>query len=449
MNRSVILIVTLLTAAAVQRPTWSQDPKQADHATIRVEHNAEAFVTSIWIRADDDRVAWSDVLRGLARARGFDDAALEGVLPKGRFRVTGIRAFLVRMGLNLGFGKHVRFSVERPEDRSGEPWLVIRLDRQAILASKRKFKAWLRQWLLSTRKGFKRSKVGLEPDEGWNEAPAERDLVVALHGLGASPENVEGLLAGPRKEGLPCAVFCYPNDQPLDDSAKLLARELAELAQEHPDRGVSLVTHSMGGLVARAVIENADLDPGNVRRLIMIAPPNHGSTLAHFAFGIELWEQLADGSRRSAIGRFYASIEDGLAEAAVDLRPGSVFLGELNARDRNPKIRYTIFLGTGARLTENELALLREGIARAGRKSRWVQLLGSRAHEWLSDLDEVVAGKGDGVVSVARGRLEGVDDVLVLDFGHASVLRAAGGDDVDRVHREVLRRLKELPRPVD
>ena len=51
-----------------------------------------------------------------------------------------------------------------------------------------------------------------------------------------------------------------------------------------------LVCHSMGSLVARACIEDPLYDPGNVERLIMIAPPTHGSLIAHFAAGTDLWE---------------------------------------------------------------------------------------------------------------------------------------------------------------
>ena len=79
----------------------------------------------------------------------------------------------------------------------------------------------------------------------------------------------------------------------------------------------------------------------------------------------------------------------------------------------------------------------------AGERSPWVRFLGPRVHQWLEDLDEVVEGKGDGVVSVKRGRLEGVDDTVVLKFGHARVLRTPAHGDVNRAHQELLRRLKD------
>ena len=438
MMRVSILSVTLLAVIAVAGASVAARP--ASDSTIRVEHDKEAFVTRITIRATHGRIAWADVIRGLARARGHDDTALQGVLPEGRFQLTSIQWQLIRTGLNLALSPNVRFDVEPAKDPRGEPRLVIWLDRAALLASKRRFKASLRNALLRLRPGDK-DRRGLVFDDGWSEAPAEKNLVVFLHGFNSNPEVLEGLLSAARRQQFPCAVFRYPNDQTIIDSAKLLHGELKALAKDNPGRGVSLVTHSMGGLVARAVIEDPELDPGNVRRLIMIAPPNHGSLLAHFAFGLDLWEHVTDDARRKEAGLFYALIEDGLSEAGIDLRPGSQFLRKLNARRRNPKVRYTIFLGSSAPLSTGDLAQLRKMVADAGKNNRWMRFFGPNVQKWLGDLDEVVDGKGDGVVAIKRGRLEGVEDTMVLRFGHAA-FRSAPRGDAKRVQQQVLKRLR-------
>jgi len=288
-------------------------------------------------------------------------------------------------------------------------------------------------WLQRRQTG---RQYGLLPDDSWQKAPATKPLVVVVHGLASSPERCEALIAAMRKEGLPCAAFRYPSNQPIEKSAKLLSGDLKKLAQGHPGRDVSLVTSSMGGLVARAAVEDPDLDPGNVRRLIMVAPPNHGSALARFEFALDLWTHLVRNARRKEVGLFYAMIEDGMCEASDDLMPGSALLKKLNARPRNPKIQYTIFLGTAGPLTAEDLAQLRESIAKAGQQNRWVRFFGSRVYKWLEDLDEVVEGKGDGCVSLARGRLEGVEDTMVLRISHLH-----GGADVKRLHQEILLRL--------
>ena len=62
--------------------------------------------------------------------------------------------------------------------------------------------------------------------------------------------------------------------------------------------------------------------------------------------------------------------------------------------------------------------------------------------ETLEDLDEVVDGKGDGVVAVKRGRLEGVADTVLADFTHLSVMQAPDTYAEDKVFQGILQRLK-------
>ena len=42
-------------------------------------------MTSVTITAKGDKIAWSDVLAGLARAKGYDDQSLKGLLPDSSF----------------------------------------------------------------------------------------------------------------------------------------------------------------------------------------------------------------------------------------------------------------------------------------------------------------------------------------------------------------------------
>ena len=433
MRTAAILMLLLLPTSAHSRA-----------AEIEVEYDPDAFVSTIRVRAEDDKVAWADVLRGLARARGHDDTALDGTVPDASFHVTGAKGILVRAGLNVALRPHVHFDLERDED--GEPWLVTRVDRAAMLASKRHFQEWFRNAVVRRRVRGEGQTYGLVLEKNGLDASPDLPLVVLIHGLNSGPEEIEGLLTAVRDAGFACGTFRYPNDQPVADSAKLLAEELAKFTEDHPHRRVSLVTHSMGGLIARTVIEDPRLDPGNVRQLIMIAPPNHGSTLAHFSFGLDVWEYVLNDSRKSRdASLFYAAVEDGLSQAADDLRPGSPLLNHLNARGRNPNVAYSIILGTKAPLTEADLALLQRRLAAAGRQSRWVRFFGSRLQTWLADLDEVVYGKGDGVVSVQRGRLDGVQDVVLLEFGHTSILGHPSSHVAKSVYREVAARLTANP----
>ncbi len=244
-----------------------------------------------------------------------------------------------------------------------------------------------------------------------------------------------------RTAGFPCGTFAYPNDYTIVTSAQLLSSELRRLRREHPERRVILVCHSMGGMVARACIEDSLYDPRNVDRVILIAPPTSGTAVAHFAIGTDLWEHWLNRREGGPWQRFRDSVVDGLGEAADELCPGSTFLTDLNALPRNRHVQYSVILGTGARMSEAEMAWIRESVLH-----KLTQVPGAkdgveRLEALLGDMDELVEGKGDGVVAVSRGRLDGVSDTLVMPFGHLSVTGEPATEVVREVQAAVIERL--------
>jgi hypothetical protein len=107
-----------------------------------------------------------------------------------------------------------------------------------------------------------------------------------------------------------------------------------------------------------------------------------------------------------------------LAEADYDLQPGSDFLRTLNAGERNRKVRYSLFLGTAGPLSPQQLQLLPNTLERLAQHSPAIQLVRPQLQDILTDFDEVLAGRGDGVVAVKRGQLQGVADTVLLNFTH-------------------------------
>jgi pimeloyl-ACP methyl ester carboxylesterase len=419
----------------------------AEGPPAEIVYDEDAGWARLEIPAPAGRLAWTDVLAGLARAKGFDDTALSDAVPASwRERTLDLKSAWTRtalVGLNLGFKGGLRFTMGR--EPGTDDWvLLVDIDRKLLLATERKMKRALRNAFLRLVPGGekRRRTFGLELDEGWTGAPPERPLVVVVPGLDSTPEEAEPILDMIRGEGCPCGILLFPNDQPVADSARLLSRELRKVSEAQPARRVAIVAASMGGLVARATVEDPDLDPGNVDRLILVAVPNHGSNLAPFAFALEVAEHVVETRDRSVAQRLYESVEDGLGEAQDDLTPGSEFLERLNARPRNPAVTYSLFLGSGALLNDAALDALRDYMHRAGSRNRFVRFLGPRVDEVLSDMDEVKSGKGDGAVSVERGRLEGVDDVVVLPFRHGFLGRAPETDAERKLCDEVLERLE-------
>src|SRR5262249_38047214 len=152
------------------------------------------------------------------------------------------------------------------------------------------FRKWLRGRFWSEAD---EAHYGLRLEDGWQDAASHstgRPLVVLVHGYNSTPERNAAVMAPIRAAGFPCGAYSYPNDWDLTDASERMSRQLKEFAATHPNQKIALVTHSMGGLVARACVENPALDPGDVVQLIMIAPPSQGTLLANFAVGTDVWE---------------------------------------------------------------------------------------------------------------------------------------------------------------
>ena len=302
---------------------------------------------------------------------------------------------------------------------------------------------WLRSFAILTDRY---SQYGLKFDSPLTTMDEHRPLVIVVHGFNSSGAAHQSLIGSVRSAGFACGTFEYPNDQPLTDSARLLSRELRALRRQHPRIWLSLVTHSMGGLVARELIENPQLDPGGVEQLIMIAPPNHGSMWALLYPGADLWEHGIRGGAHGPLRRLQASVVDGMAEAQRDLRPGSPFLQRLNARSRNAKVQYSILLGTSAPIaaahrseTQSWYRYVTSHIGRGHASLEHVDRL-------LTECDELIAGAGDGVVAVKRGRLQGVHDTILLPFDHLAVTGNPTDAGVRLAHAAVLSRLRRITR---
>jgi pimeloyl-ACP methyl ester carboxylesterase len=437
------LFLLAVAIGAEARPAAAQveAPPVEPETPYSIVYDEETDLTHIRIPTQDGYFLWSDVLQALADVRGFDRQVIADLLPRGEMDIDGVGTAFALSGINLAFGKGVRFSVARPQNES--PALQITLDRVALLSTERRFLARIKEGARRIFPNRPRTNFGLSFDDGWKDAPLDKPLVVLVHGWQSTPQRWNGVLKEIRALGFPCGLLRYPNDGPIAESGQLLATELKKVARDQPQRKVTIISHSMGGLVARAAIEDPRWNPGNVAQLIMVAPPSHGSLLAEFGFGTDLFEMALPGEDRTVLTRFYASIEDGLCEASRDLAPGSLFLKELNARQRNDQVKYSILLGTGGLMKPEDLERTRAELQAQGESNRFVRFFEKKLDAMLADMDEVVEGKGDGVVALKRGRLEGVADTVVLNFRHNTILFEIADDPAAKaLQQEVLARLK-------
>lgn len=78
-------------------------------------------------------------------------------------------------------------------------------------------------------------------------------------------------------------TFGYDWHQSNTVTGELLKQRIADIKQKTGTDKVDLITHSMGGLVARSYIQSNDY-AGDVRNLVTIAAPHHGSVAAYLTW---------------------------------------------------------------------------------------------------------------------------------------------------------------------
>jgi pimeloyl-ACP methyl ester carboxylesterase len=261
--------------------------------------------------------------------------------------------------------------------------------------------------------------------------------VLLIHGLDDPGKVWRDLAPMLIEDGLDVWRIRYPNDQPLLESASFLSDQM-RLLKEQGVEEITLVAHSMGGLISREMLTSPEMaysarvvsgEAPRVNGLVMIATPNHGSELARFRlFGEfrEQWINILEGRWQVLSG-----ILDGAGEAKLDLLPGSEFLETLNARTHPENVAMLIIAGDVSPWAGIDFD-------RAEDYAQGDPLTGvppSPGQQILADLGAILElmsdGSGDGLVTVKSTRLDGIPHVIVRGT-HLTVIRnlLAGSDSV-------------------
>ena len=150
-------------------------------------------------------------------------------------------------------------------------------------------------------------------------APVDH-LVVLLHGLGRTRRSLARLDRALVQAGLETARLDYPSTRrPIQAHAATVA----ELLDHMPiPRKLSFASHSLGGLIVRQLFSYDAPWRSAVERVVMIAPPNQGASLA---------ASLDKGSvMRGILGPSYGQIARGFATTLpVPDVPVAIFAGDV------------------------------------------------------------------------------------------------------------------------
>lgn len=191
------------------------------------------------------------------------------------------------------------------------------------------------------------------------------ETIVFLHGLGRTWLSMAWLANKARTRGYSVINHGYRSRRyAIEEHAAQLRVVVGAITGTGP---IHFITHSLGGVIVRAMLADRTARPGRLGRVVMLAPPNQGSELADFLAGNPLYRRV-------------------LGPAA----------GEL---------------GTGETSTPNRL----------GRVDLEVGIItGDRALGPFSS--RIFPGPTDGKVSVERAKVEGMRDFLVVRRSHSFIM---------------------------
>lgn len=194
--------------------------------------------------------------------------------------------------------------------------------------------------------------------------------VILLHGLGRTSHSMQPMADALTEAGFKTVNLDYASrEHPIEELAMQVIPQGLQRCSAVGATKVHFVTHSMGGILVRYYLSQKSLE--SLGRVVMLSPPNQGS-------------EVADAMQDSALYQWY----NGPAGQQLGTEPGS-FVQKLGP------VRYPVGVITGSEHAFFDF--------------------------WLSDL---IPGRNDGKVSVARAKVSGMADFLVLPYSHPFIMEA-------------------------
>ena len=394
---------------------------------------------NVVVETKDGKVAWSKIVAAVTKEVGADIPLL-GQVPAGELDINAASTPLVLYAANKMLLPAFRISINR-RDKT----VVVRVNKTKIDAALDELAKQLRAD--ADQEDAAAGRVfGIRPYRKDEELDEAKHIVLLVHGFNSSTNQMSNLAQAIEKDlqkddsSVKVACFDYATHHGISAAAASLEKSLKTLVDKNPDCSISLVTHSMGGVVSREMIEKKDFAITQIKRLIMVAPPNHGTQLAALPSGNASFDLLLAKIDQTGLRQALQTLVSIANVAIDDLKPDSKCLKELNAENRNGNVDYSIILGNRGVLSASDTKLLRRFANQLSDTE--LDNGGDDLNALLETLPpELITGQGDGVVSVESGKLSGVEDTVVMSFHHSELLND-NSKSQGKIIRKILHRLK-------
>ncbi|HWQ19144.1 MAG TPA: alpha/beta fold hydrolase [Methanotrichaceae archaeon] len=251
------------------------------------------------------------------------------------------------------------------------------------------------------------------------EITAYRPPVLLIHGIFGDKTTWKKLDEYLHDKGFDSSVDeYYSGDESIEALAEHLGENIADQINDYSASDIKLakvdsVGHSLGGLISRYYAKS---DHGNLRKVIMVATPNHGVSYVY-----------------RTIGKGYSLFMTWSAHhkrAAEELYYKSKFIEELNLNEKqcghlNPEVQYgNIYCHYNSYVfKDNEFAqeLMKERTQPYRPQAPLVSTM--TRDELYHSIDS--GAQTDGIVSSASAHLNGVEAFTINDVSHSSSLPAS------------------------